>query len=487
MKHARKAIILLVALALALPLAGLFLPSASAARVYQWYWGHEFAGASCASGWQSNVPPDNGVSCTGAAVRLVNYNPSSAAAILWIPDAVGAGYMPGSGNVAIETRLRWTEISGKAYGQSGFVMYGRAYNGERRTQSGANGWLDYAAMMGSHATWTGNFQEITTKQYNTYYPWALSYQRNGSDIVSDWFTARWEYDAATRTWRQRVYQNSNTQGAGADVNHSGVLVYEASFVADTTRPRGLQIGNDAVLDWSGPGTWVNVEVDYVHVWTWMDATPTPTATNTATATNTPTRTPTVTPSQTPTATPSNTPTQTPTATPTHTPTPSNTPTRTPTATPSYTPSPSPTATSTPSRTPTPTNTPTLTPTPTATPGPTLFDRRYPYLILYGARPPFNGPTQILYGTVGNVGANYAVRIQVWRPNSDGSPGGPMDTYLVYTDSSGSFQLDAPSIPDADFGTILRGTWQARAFPANWGGGSNTVEWEVDWFPVHESR
>ena len=177
------------------------------------------------------------------------------------------------------------------------------------------------------------------------------------------------------------------------------------------------------------------------------------------ATNTPTAT--ASPTDSPTSTPTPTSTHTPTATATRTPTPTHTPTRTPTAT--------------------------HTPTPTATPGPTLFDRRYPYLILYGARPPINGPTQILYGTVGNVGGGYAVRIQVWRPNSDGSPGGPMDTYLVYTDGSGSFQLDAPSIPDADFGTIVRGTWQARAFPANWGGGSNTVEWEVDWFPVHESR
>lgn len=450
----KRATRLLAGLALAAGLTSLLPPDASAARVYQWYWGHEFSGGGCTGGWQSNVPPDNGLVCTGSTVRLVNYNSSSAVAILWIPDAIAAGAMPGSGNVAVETRLRWTEIAGKAYGQSGFVMYGSAYNGQRRTQSGANNWLHYAAMMGSHALYSGGFQEITAKKYNTYYPWSLSYQRTGSDVVSDWFTARWELTAATNTWRLRVYQNSSSQGSGADVNKTGALVYEASFDADATRPRGMQIGNDVVQDWSGPGTWVNVEVDYVHVWTWADATPTATAT----ATNTPTRTPTAT------STPTDTPTRTPTAT------------RTPT----------PTATNTPTRTPTPTATRTPTPTPTSTPAPLnlTLSRDWPWLVWYGARPPINGPAQVLRGQITGhpVGPGFPLWIYVFPPNADGSPcditmGCPYATYLLVTLPDSSFVLDANDTNDPDFGATRQGIWQARAgIP---GSVSNVVNWDVE--------
>jgi hypothetical protein len=169
---------------------------------------------------------------------------------------------------------------------------------------------------------------------------------SSSPLKADVQTARAAFDA-------RYTPNGSFQTANVPVTVTGVGFFDFLHGQTGVAPNGIEL--HAVLDIQfGSG-----------------GTPTPTANPTATPTTAPTATPT--PTRTPTPAPTHTPTPGPTSTPTATPTPTRTPTPGPTATPTptRTPTPGPTATPTPTRTPTPgpTNTPTPTPSPTPSPTP----------------------------------------------------------------------------------------------------------------------
>lgn len=90
-------------------------------------------------------------------------------------------------------------------------------------------------------------------------------------------------------------------------------------------------------------------------------------------------------------------------------------------------------------------------------------------------------------------AGRQVLVEVTEPVDEGHPDYPVMCngatayYYEVTDAWGHFYLDPGTTGDEYFGTTCRGTWQAQAFYDDpyWGQiGSNTVTWEVRWFPVH---
>lgn len=177
----------------------------------------------------------------------------------------------------------------------------------------------------------------------------------------------------------------------------------------------------------------------------------------------------------PTPTPTFTPTATATPIPTPTATPTATPTRTPTLTPTRTPTPTPTATHTP--TPTPTATPTPTPTPTPRPSELVLEADYPWLVYYG--PLLGQPAQTLRGYVlppPPEGTTMGIEVT--------EPGSAVRAFLTWTDVEGNFLLGPAEAGDLYFGTRRLGTWSAQASLPEMGLRSNTVYWEVHWFPVH---
>jgi len=158
----------------------------------------------------------------------------------------------------------------------------------------------------------------------------------------------------------------------------------------------------------------------------------------------------------------------PTATRTPTPTPAKTLTRTPTKTPTTTSTVTPAFTAT--------FTPTLTPTPPPlTAGLTV---RYGSLVLMAST--LHLPAQTLEGTAHGGTLPYTATITVVRPNG---------WQTQYSLSPGtSFSFGPAESGDPDFGTTQVGTWQAWFIVKDKLGQaitSNTVTWDVAFYPVHE--
>lgn len=136
--------------------------------------------------------------------------------------------------------------------------------------------------------------------------------------------------------------------------------------------------------------------------------------------------------------------------------------------------PTPTPTATPTATATPTRTPTPVPTPTPSPSQFTLEVDYPWLVYYG--PELGLPAQTLRGEVlPPPPPGSEVRITVQQPD------GTEALYLRATDEFGKFLLDPAAANDPMFGAIQIGMWQAELES---GLSSNSVGWEVRWFPVH---
>jgi hypothetical protein len=89
------------------------------------------------------------------------------------------------------------------------------------------------------------------------------------------------------------------------------------------------------------------------------------------------------------------------------------------------------------------------------------------------------PTQILDGTINGASLPYSVTLHVFRP--DGRE-------AIYNPGSGAtFSFGASESGNANFGVSQEGTWRAF-FTVSSGGQnatSNTVIWDVSFYPVYE--
>jgi len=154
----------------------------------------------------------------------------------------------------------------------------------------------------------------------------------------------------------------------------------------------------------------------------------------------------------------------PTNTPPPPPPPTNTPVP-PTAAPTRTPTP------TPNRSPTPTATPTVAPLVVS------LTPQYGSLVLYG--PKLGLPAQTLNGTISGGTPPFAVTLTVQRPDNT--------TSSYNLSSSGNFSFGPAQAGDTYFGTTQEGTWRAWFTVTDTGGRtatSNTVTWQVVFYPVH---
>jgi hypothetical protein len=133
-------------------------------------------------------------------------------------------------------------------------------------------------------------------------------------------------------------------------------------------------------------------------------------------------------------------------------------------------------TRTPTRTASPTRTPTRTPIPTLAAGLTA---RYSSLVLMA--PKLSLPTQILNGTITGGSLPYSVTFHVARP--DGSR-------LTYNLMPGAtFRFGASESGDTNFGVSQQGPWRAWFTVSSSDGQnstSNTVVWDVAFYPVHQT-
>jgi hypothetical protein len=159
--------------------------------------------------------------------------------------------------------------------------------------------------------------------------------------------------------------------------------------------------------------------------------------------------------------------------------------------PTNTPQPPPPPTNTPQPPPPPTNTPqpppaTSTPIPTATSAPTAtatvspltasLTPRYGSLLLMAPR--LGLPAQTLNGAISGGIAPYAVTLHVQAPDNSTASFGL---------SGGSFSFGPGEAGDANFGVSQEGTWRAWFTVTDTGGRiatSNTVTWQVVFYPVH---
>ena len=142
----------------------------------------------------------------------------------------------------------------------------------------------------------------------------------------------------------------------------------------------------------------------------------------------------------------------------------------------------PTATSAPppaTATPMPTSTPTPTATPTPMPPSASLTAKYGALVLYG--PKLGLPAQTLNGQINNGTAPYSVTLFVKDPDSNVVSYSPS---LVGT----TFSFGPGDAGDTYFGVAKLGLWHAWFTVTDSIGRnatSNTVAWEVVFYPVHE--
>ncbi len=431
-------------------------PQQQAQRIYTLSNLVTFDGSSCLSGWASSNPGDSWeIRCTwdwatdgSGAVWL--YGPRYGvrqSAILWRNDL-----FPSSGNLAIEIRFRYPRMR-KPYGQDAYTFYDRTYSGQRvddqwgnacqLEQNDGNTWVDPVCSDSRVAGYShgagNNRNRIVALDYLHRHEWA-------EVDPAQWWTVVYHYDATDSRWSVQVRPDSAPQWerGGFVQPVTGPYAWETSGLTGRGRPVGFKVGHHVrKISPAQPGEWNEAMVDYVAVWTWNEATPTPL----------------------------------PTSTPTHTPTPTDTPTPTPTPTSTPTPSPSPT--------PMPTQTPTSTPTPTPTPTDPSLVAEYPYLVWYGPDLPGESlPPQRLYGYA-EPGVDLAIDVRApW--DADGGGCGTAQSYYVTADSLGHFSLGAGEVGDPLFGTKCRGDWQAQAEDLNHGTFSDIVSWQVSWFPIHLS-
>jgi hypothetical protein len=127
-----------------------------------------------------------------------------------------------------------------------------------------------------------------------------------------------------------------------------------------------------------------------------------------------------------------------------------------------------------------------TPTFTPTPIPVVFtvDRDYPRLIYYGANLTPPQPAQVVRGNYTGplpVGGR-VVSIEVY------DAAGGTAWWNVATDASGDFVLGPTETGDPNLGTTEIGWWSATAYVTIDGTTyqAGPVDWEVHWFPPHES-
>jgi hypothetical protein len=416
-------------------------PLQQAVRIYTPYANHEFNGAACWGGWSWHGAWGQSTrECTGSEFWIRQALPQTRAqGLLWLNNA-----FPGSGNMVVEARYHYEGYRG--YGTDAIVMLdGNVDAGALRTCF--DGSLYHGPdpecprpgppndLWGTHGVGGSADWRRTAIRTGPSSPW-IGLQEPGNP--TNWVIAQWEFTEATGTWRLFVYVGA---AAPADPSQPYVGAPTASYtVPFNQRPVSLRIGHH-IYRMDNPGDWTEPHVDYVRIWTWTEATETPT--------------------------PTGTPTQTPT--PTSTSTPTSTPTETPTATP----------TSTPTDTPTPTPTDTPTPTPTNTPAPITdveLTARFPTLVLMG--PDLGLDAQTLYVHVTGGTAPYNVMLYVTSPSGD-------TTAYPFIGSSDDMTFDPGAFGDAYFGVREEGIWNAQAVvdavP------SNVVTWEVRWYPIHVVR
>lgn len=400
----------------------------------------EFNGATCVAnfGWHDAWGTST-YQCTGSTVRIVP-RPGShrGSGLLW-RNAV----FPAAGNLALEARIRYAANGG--YGNDALGAMIAPYSGQRLCFNGSSfyygdphcpsvlpdtGWGSHQV---GNSSWRSVYMHDTSGNSRD---WTEAPPNNNV-----WIIARWEYVAATGVWTKFVYVTNDLPDDPTRPYADSAPTNVQGFVYPT-RPVSYRIGHPIYFTGSGggwgPGTWVVPEVDYVRIWRWDDATPTPT--QTPTRTSPPTRTPTPTPTRTPTMTP--TPTQTPT--------------------------------------------PTATPTPSPTPRPPSLSVDYPWLVWYGPR--VGQPTQVVRGHDFTPGG--LARVHLRAPaDGAGDPGicGRDTEYVLTVDGAGGWVLDAPEAGDFTFGTACRGTWLARAVDVATGMTAPPVSWSVAWFPVRRER
>jgi hypothetical protein len=413
----------------------------------------EFNGAACATGfgWHDSWGAST-VQCTGSTVRIVPLpGQHRGSGLLW-----RNGVFPATGNVMLEARIRYVANGG--YGNDALGAMIGPYSGQRLCFNGSSHYYGDphcpsplpATGWGSHQVGNSSWRSVYMHDNaGNSRDWQQSPPNNAI-----WLIARWEYVAATGQWTQLVYETNNLP-ADPTRPYAGTAPTQVQTLGYAARPVSYRIGHPIYFTGTGgswgPGTWVVPEVDYVRIWQWTEATPTPT--------HTPTRTPTATPTQTPTATPTRTPTATPTRTPT------------------------PTATATPTLTPSPTATPTQSPTPTATPLPPEIGIDYPWLIWYG--PLVGQPTQVLRGRNFTPGGNARVYLRgPFDAHGDPVACAADVVHVLRADATGRWVLDAVGAGNGFLGTPCRGTWQAWARDVARGLNTGNVTWTTAWFPVH---
>ena len=416
-----------------------FWPAASvtaplAVRLYTPVTFDEFNGSSCVAGfgWHDSWGTSS-VQCTGSTVRIVPLPGSHrGSGLLWRNSV-----FPSTGNVMLEARIRYVANGG--YGNDALGAMVAPYNGERLCFNGTShyygdphcpiplpetGWGSHQV---GNSSWRSVYMHDTSGNSRD---WQQSPPNNAI-----WLIARWEYVASTGQWTQYVYE-TNDLPDDPTRPYADTAPTNVQTLGYAARPASYRIGHPIYFTGTGgswgPGTWVVPEVDYVRIWRWVDATPTPT--------------------------------------------------RTPTATPTWTP----TATATPTHTPTATTTPTRTPTPTATPLPPEIEVDYPWLIWYG--PLMRQPTQVLRGRNFTPGGNVSVYVRgPFDAAGDPAACATDVVHVLRADAAGRWVLDAALASDGFLGTPCRGTWQAWARDVVPGTHTGTVTWTTAWFPVHREE
>lgn len=297
--------------------------SSAAERSYgQWAF-EEFGGGgtSCVDQWQwHDAWGSSERFCGGGRIRIgqISY-PARGQGMLW-RNAGSGGLLPPPSqnrNVAIEVRLRYPAWDG--YGTDGVVIFQDSYGGERTCYDSGRGHhhddphcpdAPPTIVGHSHAAGGGDWR---TAKLDGDWNHASGNGWSASDKGTDWVIARWEYRALDDHWDLYVYRTDDAPDDPTQPYQDRPS--EGHWTRTAPAPEAVRIGHHIWFTGhgvgDGAGEWTDPEVDYVRVWTWDKATPTPTATDTPTATPTDTATP----------TPTSTPTSTRTPTPTNTPTP----------------------------------------------------------------------------------------------------------------------------------------------------------------------